>query len=309
MSSRVLLALVALLVAGCATPPAPEASPTGTPGPGAQPDAPATLWPSGTTWAWTLTSSASGPVPITTVSAGADGAILVGATETSALLHALAYHIVPIGRVGASDLAWQAHGTPVALLDLPLAEGKTWTRDLWMGPGVVFTATRAPSGTWSVVGAFEDGSKAIVAEWDDARQTFVSIASHFGAEQPFAKVELDSVSRGDASGVLVPEVRDAARLSVRATVPPAPAPPTTFSAGDADLVALACFRLGTQGAHSVTVAAPSGATMRCAWTESVAGNGFFAQSLPAEPGSWSIVTSATGEGSLSAEVVTIKLLE
>lgn len=326
-----------LLLAGCASPSgeAPvEASPEGSDASG--PDATAALpslpaldgaapvWLPGDWWTWRFTS-ASHPEPrqVTTLVLAADAAgYVVGPTDLEEGLAALPTHVVPLGPVAAADLSWDAHGVPVALVDFPLADGKTWSGDLWFAPGLTYSARAAdvpgPAGPEPGF-AIEarDGSDVLQARanWSTARGTFLEVHYYFGAAAPFDSLVLVEQGRGRTEPGFVLEIaspyRAGAAIPVVGVGGPPPAPGGFDVADGATDVLFVCFLGGAPGTYEGALRAPSGANARCS-LQNPPGDGKVVEQavrLAAEPGAWSVALAPAGQGFAFAEAFAIAATE
>lgn len=337
------LAVAIVLVAGCASPadepPAPETSDRGDAAPGADRaggtsdaaggDAPAAGerpdYAVGRWWTWEVSSTTRAPTRVTTAVAevGPD-AYAVGLTDVSSLVLALTTHVVPMGAVARDDLSWDAHGAPVSLFDFPLADGKSWTTDLWFAQGVAVTATAAdvlgPSGPepgFAVVGLGPGESLQFRANWSSARGSLVSLDYHFGFAVPFDSLRLVEEGGGHVGTVHVPTVQSPLRVGISlGGTPPSPtggAPGrATFSVGEGSTsVVFACFLGGAPGVYSAVATPPHGEAARCSKENPPTDVGFAEQTavLPAVVGEWSVAYAAGGQGTTFVEAFVVTMAE
>ena len=298
--------------AGDASPPSPP--------PGARPD-----WVAGQWWTWEVSSTTRPATKVTTVVAEATGdGYRVGLVDPEALVIALTTHVVPVGDVARDDLSWDAHGSPVALFDFPLADGKSWTTDLWFAPGVAVSARAAevpgPADVepgFTIVGLGVGESLQFRANWSSARQSLVSLDLYFGAPQPFDSVRLVDQGVGHTGAVQVPTVQSPVRTSTTlGAVPPGGAPPPPGRAAfpvatGATSVIFACFLGGAPGLYSAVATPPTGDPARCSNENAPADVGFVEQTfvLAASAGEWNVAYAAGGQGVTFVEAFVVTMDE
>lgn len=326
---RVALLFVGVLaLAGCSDPPGPSAPSDG----GASPTSGAPVggsvamngtavgaapeWRVGQWWSWRVESaSAAAPLEATTAVLAADGdGYQVGAPNPDAAALLFPFHIVALGGVKRGTLAWEAHGAPVQFLRFPLRDGDRFTADFWAAPGaeVVLRAAsvQGPDGPEPGFRATATyaGSEAVFAEaeWSLLRGQFVRVATHFGAEAPFATATL--LAEGLEARAVKPFLAtDLVRWSANLGDPAGLAPRTFSVPADADLVLFVCFLGGAQGHFQATmtlsdlqsavcqISAPTGVALE-----------YSAQTRPAAAGEGRVTVAPAGQAGVTVEVFAVK---
>lgn len=324
--SCLILLLSAVLAAGCIqdaetpatptdeSPPRSERAPTpppaqsrGAPEVGA---AAAPLWSVGDWWTWEISSERFGAYEVTTVvAAHDDSGYAVGVTDLAAGLRSVWFHVPPMGIVDPQNLAWEMHDTPAVLLDLPLADGKTWDGEL-EGDQVTFTASAGPRG-FDVLGVYEHGSTALTFTWSDEARTFLDISVHYGSSTPWGTARLLRHGSGHTDPVHLLLADDA--LLAGARMPGAPRAPTAFVIpDDATHVVIGCLLTAGPGAFGIDFAPPAATDAITCEHQNAGVDGtstMIVRTTPAIHGDWHATFRTLGSGYAFTEVASVTAIE
>lgn len=299
----VLLALSALVLAGCASPEdADGADPAaidagaaaGSPEP-ARPasavvpaDAPtldAPVWAVGDAWSVVSHNEEEGTEERSTlvVTRVEGSSYLVETTSEQTASFDAIFDVSYVGSIRASDLAGEQQGQPVLYYSFPLQDGKTWTTT-WDGQEVSLKATKAARG-FSIVGTVEGEP---YVEYDYAPELKWFSRLHFVREGYGLTVErLETGWAGSLAGAVAKVVYEGAPAA-----PVASPNSGAFTVDEGQTALMAMHRGGASGAYASNVlfVDPAGGTHSGAFT--VEGQGprpiFETYDLPPTPGEWHV---------------------
>lgn len=316
---RLLLAAALLALAGCAAPdaPAPTTTTTGprvapptAPGPATPAPVPPgpgdeDAWAVGDWWTWEVSSVGHETFRVTTVVAEAAGdRATVGYATLDEGLRALFFHVPPAGDVGASDLSWPMHGLPTRLVDLPLADGKTWQGELEGTP--VHLGARAASwqgrDAFEVLGTYEGDAVAVELTYVPSERMATRISLRYGSDTAWGEARLVDSGGGHSGQVHVLAATDL--LLAGAAKPGAPRPPDSFAVPpEATHVLLGCQMSGGPGAFRIHFVPPAGEPFACARDAASPDDPRAMQVLavPAVAGEWRALLAPLGQGHVFLE--------
>lgn len=321
---RVAVALVVVVVlAGCSDAPkdnGPATSATGSSGPnGTEPGEAAAqngsvppTWQVGQSWRWRIESTRlADAIETNLVVLTAGGATYdIGTTNLTTADDAYPFHLLGLGAVDATTLAWEAHGAPVQFLRFPLTDGERFTTDFWSAAGAEVEIRAAnvigPSGPEPGFRstAYYAGSDSVFMEADyaSARGQFVRVATRFGATEPFAEASL--IGDGDNETGHAFRATDLARWTAQSG-DPSTLTPRQAQVGDADdLVLLACFLPADPGNYQAYLTVQSG-TISCGSQGTLQGSGYQSYSISTGPGQANLAAIVVGQGSITVEAFAI----
>jgi hypothetical protein len=273
----------------------------------------APAWRVGQWWSWRLETQAyDEEAEVATVVLSDDGPTYsVGTPDPDAAAHVYPFHLIPIGDIDRSNLAWQAHGLPVEFLRFPLEDNATWTTDMWAFQGAEVVVRQAnvtgPSGPhdgFRIDMSYPGGGGLIAsADWSPAEAQFVRVSSYFGGPEPFASaILLDSGDNAD--GTAFPFVAsDLLRYNANAGEPESMTAESFEVDAASDLVILACFLSGSPGVYRVAMVPADGQAGTCeAVNQAAGGTRYQVVVREAAAGTGHVVGTSLGQGGSNVEL-------
>lgn len=225
-------------------------------------------WQVGQSWTWRIESSRLTNAQETRlVVLSANGITYhVGATDFADAVLAYPFHLLGLGDIDATTLAWQAHGSKVQFLRFPLIDGDRFTNDFWSAPGadvelraMNVTGPRGPEPGFRST-AYYAGSDTVFMEADyaTARGQFVRVATMFGGSEPFAQATLVG-DRANETGIAF-RVTDLARWTATAEDPTTLTTRQATVASGVEWALIACFLPSEPGRYDAFLSVPGGAS-------------------------------------------------
>ena len=318
-----LLAFV-LLVAGCTgpsmieepitdsldSPPESDKQTTSHKAPVSEDAAYAPDWRIGDWWTFRIGSSYASAREITIIVVGADDqAYAVAASTETTALESIWWHLPPIGIVDRADLSWEAHDEPTEILRFPLADGARWTGSM-EGQEIGFAAEQLPTGAFEVTGLYDGEWLAVRYVYDPAVGQFTNATLNYGSDtNSWSTLELLASGHGYAQPSFLPMYDDAFLGGFGDVAEPTPM--EEFEVPDeTSHVMFGCMAEGIVGEFRVQVQPSEGPAFSCGTTFAASGGNehMEVKSVPASAGTWRIVPTIVGPGTVFVEAAAVWLL-
>ncbi len=319
------LVMLVLLFAGCTGPAAIDERPVGSvdsppesktksdsqEAPVANDAAEAPEWVVGDWWTFRIGSTYAPARDITIVVVGVDDtSYAVAASEERTALESIWWHLPPIGIVSRADLSWEAHDEPMSILRFPLADGARWTGSI-EGQEIGFAARKLPSGAFEVTGLYDEEWLAIRYVYDPAVAQFSNATLNYGSDtHSWSTLELVESGQGFALASFLPMYDDAFLGGFGDPTEADPQVTREFEVPDeVSHVMLGCMAQGIVGEFRVQVTPSEGPAFSCGrtFTSTDPGTHMEIITAPGSPGTWRIVPTVVGPGSVFVEAAAVWL--